>query len=303
MKVTQSCLTLCDPTNLYSPWNSPCQNTGMHSLSLLQGIFPTQGSNSGLPHCRRILYQLSHKGSPRILEWGAYPFSSRSSQLRNWSRVSCIAEGQSKCKFANVDILPSILFKRWAFFYEKAGSYESCWSWTIWHRLNPFVLHVTGHEAIHVVVLFLQLANPAAQLWGQEQCGCGPGWSGSCSGADGSAHFGWLRGPCCSGRTQEGWNCCSQWSRLGYSSPVLSLSHVRLFASPWSVAHQVPLSMGFARQAYWSGLLLFRGPQTGNDSETRMASQSITVLGRDQGWGWRWGGVETTPEDPGLTSH
>jgi len=34
-------------------------------LSLLQGIFPTQGSNPGLPHCRRILYQLSHKGSPR----------------------------------------------------------------------------------------------------------------------------------------------------------------------------------------------------------------------------------------------
>ena len=43
------------------------QNTGVGSLSLLQGIFPTQGSNPGLPHCRRILYQLSHKGSPRIL--------------------------------------------------------------------------------------------------------------------------------------------------------------------------------------------------------------------------------------------
>ena len=54
---------------LYSPWNSPGQNTGVGSLSLLQGIFPTQGPNSGLPHCRRILYQLSHKGSPRILEW------------------------------------------------------------------------------------------------------------------------------------------------------------------------------------------------------------------------------------------
>ena len=49
-----------------SPWNSPGQNTGVGSLSLLQGIFPTQGSNSGLPHCRRILYQLSHKGSPRL---------------------------------------------------------------------------------------------------------------------------------------------------------------------------------------------------------------------------------------------
>ena len=49
---------------LYSPWKSPGQNTGVGSLSLLQGIFPTQGLNPGLPHCRQILYQLSHKGSP-----------------------------------------------------------------------------------------------------------------------------------------------------------------------------------------------------------------------------------------------
>ena len=44
---------------LYSPWNSPGQNTGVGSLSLLQGIFPTQGSNPGLPQCRWILYQLN----------------------------------------------------------------------------------------------------------------------------------------------------------------------------------------------------------------------------------------------------
>ena len=54
---------------LYSPWNSPDQNTGVGSLSLLQGIFPTQGSNPGLPHCRQILYQLSHKGSPILTIW------------------------------------------------------------------------------------------------------------------------------------------------------------------------------------------------------------------------------------------
>ena len=47
--------------------------TGVSSLFLLQGIFPTQGSNPGLLHCRWILYQLSHKGNPRILEWVAYP--------------------------------------------------------------------------------------------------------------------------------------------------------------------------------------------------------------------------------------
>ena len=56
------------PYGLYSPWNYPGQNTGEGSLSLLQRIFPIQGSNPGLPLCRRILYQLSHKGSLRILE-------------------------------------------------------------------------------------------------------------------------------------------------------------------------------------------------------------------------------------------
>ena len=66
-------------------------DTGVGSLSLLQGIFPTQGSNPGLPQCRQILYQLSHKGSPRMLEWIAYPFSSGSSRPGNWTRVSCIA--------------------------------------------------------------------------------------------------------------------------------------------------------------------------------------------------------------------
>ena len=61
------------PHGLYSPWDCLGQNTGMGSLFLLQEIFPIQGSNPGLPHCGRILYQLSHQGSPRILEWVAIP--------------------------------------------------------------------------------------------------------------------------------------------------------------------------------------------------------------------------------------
>ena len=64
-----SCSLVSDslpPHELYSPWSSPGQNTGVGSLSLLQGIFPTQGLNPGLLHCRQILYQLSHKGSPRM---------------------------------------------------------------------------------------------------------------------------------------------------------------------------------------------------------------------------------------------
>ena len=91
VKVTQ-CLTLCDP-RLYNPWNSPGQNTGVDSRSLLQGIFPTQGLNPGILHCRWILYQLSHQGSPRILEWVVYHFSSGSSLPRNRTGVHCIAGG------------------------------------------------------------------------------------------------------------------------------------------------------------------------------------------------------------------
>ena len=90
VKVTQSCTTVCDSMD-YSPWNSPGQNTGVGSLSLLRGIFPTQGLNPGFLHCRWNLYQLSHKGNPRILEWVAYPFSRGSSCPRNQTGVSCIA--------------------------------------------------------------------------------------------------------------------------------------------------------------------------------------------------------------------
>ena len=61
------------PHGLYNLWNSLGQNTGMGSVSLLPGIFPTQGSNSGLLLYRLILYQLSHTRSPRILERVDYP--------------------------------------------------------------------------------------------------------------------------------------------------------------------------------------------------------------------------------------
>ena len=94
-EVTESCSVVSNSlrTHGLSSWNSPGQNTGVGSLSLLQGIFPTQGLNPGLPHCRQILNQLSHKWSPRILEWVVYPFSRGSSRPRNRSGVSHIAGG------------------------------------------------------------------------------------------------------------------------------------------------------------------------------------------------------------------
>ena len=63
---SENCSVVSDalrPYGLYSPWNSPGQNTGVGSLSLLQGIFLSQGSNPGLLYCRQILYHLNHKGS------------------------------------------------------------------------------------------------------------------------------------------------------------------------------------------------------------------------------------------------
>ena len=68
VKVAQLGPTLCESMD-NSPLNSAGQNNGVGSLSLLWDIFPTQGLNPDLPICRRILYQLSQKGSPRILEW------------------------------------------------------------------------------------------------------------------------------------------------------------------------------------------------------------------------------------------
>ena len=96
--VAQLCPTLCDPMDCSPPGSSvhgdsPGKNIGVGCLALLQGIFPTQGLNPGLLHCRWILYHLSHQGSPRILEWVAYHFSRRSSQPTNQTSVYHIAGG------------------------------------------------------------------------------------------------------------------------------------------------------------------------------------------------------------------
>ena len=92
-----SCVQLCA-----TPWTVACQgplsmefsrqSTEVGCHALLQGLFPTQGSNPRLPHSRQILYHLSHQRIPRRLEWVAYPFSREFSQLES-NRVSCIEGG------------------------------------------------------------------------------------------------------------------------------------------------------------------------------------------------------------------
>ena len=95
---TQSCLTLCHPVDC-NPWGSsvhgvsPGKYTGVGCHAFLQGIFPIQGSNPGLPHCQLILHWWSPQGSSRMLGWAAYLFSRGSSWSRNRTGVSCIAGG------------------------------------------------------------------------------------------------------------------------------------------------------------------------------------------------------------------
>ena len=90
LKVAPSYPALCNPMDCschdtvgHGDGDSSGKNTGVGCYALLQGILPTQGSNPALPHCRQILYHLSHQETPRILEWVAYIFSRGSSQPRD----------------------------------------------------------------------------------------------------------------------------------------------------------------------------------------------------------------------------
>ena len=94
--VAQSCLTLCIPMHCIPPGSSvhrdsPGQNTGVGSHSLLQGIFLTQGSNSGLPHCRQISSPSVPPGKPKNTEVGSLSFLQWifTTQESNWGLLYC----------------------------------------------------------------------------------------------------------------------------------------------------------------------------------------------------------------------
>ena len=107
--------TLQTDSLLYEPLGKP-KNTGVGSHSLLQGIFPTQGSNPGLPHCRQILYQLSHKGSPsgkeptrqcrRRMKQGFSPWVGKSLWRRVWQPTSVFLSGESHGQRSLADYSP-----------------------------------------------------------------------------------------------------------------------------------------------------------------------------------------------------
>ena len=181
----------------------------MGSLFHLQGIFPTQGWNPGLPHCRWILYQLSHQGNPEILEWVAYPFSSGFPWPRNRTGVSCTV-----------------------------GRFFSNWATRKAHK-EEIRLH-------RLMTILLLLLTRFSHVW-------------LCATPQTAAH----KAPPFLGFSRQ-----EHWSGLPFPSPmhesekwkwkvkVKSLSRVRPLATPWTVAHQAPPSMGFSRQEYWSGVPL-----------------------------------------------
>ena len=182
------------PHGLYSPWNSPGQNTGVGSLSLLQEIFPTQGLNPGLMHCRQILYQLSHKGSPRMLEWVAYPFSSRSSWPRNQTGVSYIAgeffnwaTTEALRKMSEDQILPCL--------------WEVLWSCL--HFRGISVGSVLSTDCRRVRVIRKPLSEPR---W--EMVVAGPGPQGQCDKCQQNCYWiGWRSEREESLEHLEGWSC------------------------------------------------------------------------------------------------
>ena len=108
------------PQGLYSPWNSPGHNIGVGSLSLLQGIFPTQGSNPDLLYCRQIHYQLSHQGSP---------YKKTCKNKRHTGRRPCDDRGKDRndAAITNKHQRSMSITRSWKEFYLVSGKTWPCW--------------------------------------------------------------------------------------------------------------------------------------------------------------------------------
>ena len=91
VKVTQSCPTLCDPVDYTVHGILQARILEWVAFPFFKGVFPTQGSNAGLPHCRQILYQLSHQGSPK----GTY---TSIIQTQKWGQATHKLENNHNCR-------------------------------------------------------------------------------------------------------------------------------------------------------------------------------------------------------------
>ena len=188
------------PHALYGQWNSPGQNTGVGSLSLLQGIFPTQGSNPGLPHCRQILYQLSYEGSPltcintfklsnsyyeMLFLFPFYRWGNSTERLSYWLKVTQLELGykwiQSGCCLSTRTLLPFleqdkvVLHSRQLLFMVQRRvctqvMYFKSWQIKVWGpSLYPLVFFVIKFCWSTAVITRLGISVPVftLQWWSQ----------------------------------------------------------------------------------------------------------------------------------------
>ena len=160
VKVTQSCPTFCDLMEYTVHGILQARILEWVAILFSRGIFQTQGLNSGLLHYRWILYQLSHKGNPRLLGWVAYHFSSRSSQPRNWTGISCIA-GRF---FTNWAIRAAPVIKEGSVFDQALGISKSGWKtrfiadhWESWVELGQLTIGITENFLLPLVYLLLEI--------------------------------------------------------------------------------------------------------------------------------------------------
>ena len=162
------------PNGLCSPWNSPGQNTGVGRHSLLQGIFPTQGSNPGLPHCRWILYQMSHQGNPPTSTL-VYPYVGANAGTKaDRALLSSICykpqvTGCSPCIFQRLGIrreCPGLKFVDLKI-YAHPKSWELCFKFYLfrlpWAFIVTYGLRCPSALGILVPQPGLELTSPALQ--------------------------------------------------------------------------------------------------------------------------------------------
>ena len=160
--LTQLCLTLqlhgLELTRLLCPWESPGKNTGVGCHFLLQGIFPTQGSNPGLPHSRQMLYHLRHQGIPiytslpyrEIYIVFLFPHLSPSTQILFKIRLAHLL---ASCVF--------ILFFFWFLF----SSFFFCFFLKFCKSDNTFTGDLEKHEAkLHIVPLYITMSFLVGKL-------------------------------------------------------------------------------------------------------------------------------------------
>ena len=143
---------------------SPGKNTGVGCQALLQGIFPTQGSNPGLPHCRGILYHLSQRGSPRILEWITYPVSRGSSWPRNWTVVSYIVDARNALLCTLMNALQCFGASLVAQLVKNPPAMQETWVWSL-SREDPLEKGKVTHSSI------LAWRIPWTSPWGSKESG------------------------------------------------------------------------------------------------------------------------------------